>query len=132
MPNSEVLKEIRKIALITLGAIAAMIAVFAVCGHFSWGVVWGGLLGGAVSVVNFFLLAVTIEKSLAKGAKGAQGFMGLSYILRMAMIAAVLIFAIKNESLNYLAVIIPLVFPQIIIKVLHTRNSSKEKKQDEC
>ena len=130
--NSDILKEIKKIALITLGAICVMIALFAVRGYFSWGVVVSGFLGGAVAILNFFLLAVTVEKSLSKGSKGAQGFMGVSYLLRMALIAAVLIFAIKSEHLNYIAVAIPLIFPQIIIKILYTKNPSKEKKQDEC
>lgn len=131
MPNSDILKEIKKIALITLGAICVMVAVFAVCGYFSWGVVLSGFLGGAVAILNFFLLAVSVEKSLSKGSRAAQGFMGVSYLLRMALIAAVIIFAIKNEYLNYLAAAIPLIFPQIIIKILYTRKSSEEKK-DEC
>ena len=61
--NSDILKEIKKIAIITLGAICVMIALFAVCGYFSWGVVVSGFLGGAVAILNFFFLAVTVEKS---------------------------------------------------------------------
>ena len=128
MPNNEILKEIKKISLFTLGGIAVMVAVFALCGCFSWGVILSGFLGGATAVFNLFLLAVTIEKSLAKGEKGAQSFMGISYIVRIAIIAAVVVFAIKNQYLNYIATVIPLLFPQIIIKILHIRNSSKEKK----
>ena len=128
MPNNEVLQEIKKISLFTLGGIAVMVAVFAICGYFSWGVVLSGLLGGTTAILNLFLLALTIEKSLSKGGKGAQSFMGISYIIRIAMIAAVVVFAIKNQYLNYVAVVIPLVFPQIIIKILHTRNSSEAKK----
>lgn len=129
MPNSDVIKEIKKISLFTLGGIVIMIAVFAVLGHFSWGVVFGGLLGGATAILNLFLLAFTIEKLMSKDAKkGVQSLAGISYILRMVLIAVVIVFAIKAPYLNHIAVVIPLIFPQFIIKILHTRNSSKEKK----
>ncbi|MBQ7717697.1 MAG: ATP synthase subunit I [Clostridia bacterium] len=133
MPNSSMMKEIKKISLFTLGGIIVMVAVFAALGYFSWGVVVGGLLGGATAIINLFLLALTIEKQIKKGSKkGAQGLAAISYPLRMMFIAAVVVFAIKSPYLNYIAVIIPLIVPQFIIKILHIRSSSKEKKQDEC
>ena len=133
MPNSKVLSDIRKVAVCTFIGVVIMAGVFALLGHFSAGVVLGGLLGGFTAVANLFLLAVTIEKSVDKGAKGSRGLMGISYLARIAIIAAVVIFAIKNTYLNYLATVIPLVFPQIIIKILYTKQaSSEEKNQDEC
>ena len=130
MPNKNIMKEIGKTALYTAGLVAVMLIIYALMGKFTFSVLVSGVLGGTVAMANLFLLAVTIEKAVAKSEGKARGVMGASYILRLAFIAGVVIFAIKNEYLNYVAVVIPLVFPQIIIKFLHTRPEGKKK--NEC
>ena len=132
MPNSEIISDIKKIALYTLIGVIIMIGLFAVFGHFSLGVVIGGFLGGVTAVLNLFLLAVTIENSYGREGKGSQTLMGLSYLGRIALIAGVVIFAIKSQHINYLAAIIPLIFPQIIIKIFYSvKTISEEKKKSE-
>jgi len=88
--------------------------VFFLIGRFDLSVVWGTLLGIACATLNFIFLAITVSKSLGKG-KTAGGYMGISYLLRLAFIGAIVVFAIKSPYINYVAVVIPLLFPRVII-----------------
>ena len=106
-----------------------MVIVFAVLGYFALSVVWGALLGVFCATLNFFLLALTLEYALGKGARKAQGIMGLSYTVRIVIIAVIVVFAIKSPHINYVATAIPLLFPRIVIYVINFLN--KGKKEDD-
>ena len=103
-----------------------MTVIFAIFGYFSVGVVWGALLGVFTATLNFFLLALTLEYALGKGARRAQGLMGLSYTVRIVIIAIIVVFAIESQHINYIAAVIPLVFPRIIIYILQFLNKNKK------
>ena len=107
-----------------------MVIAFAVFGYFSLAVVWGALLGVFAATLNFFLLALTLEYALGKGARKAQGIMGLSYTARIIIIAVIVVFAIKSPHINYVAAAIPLLFPRIVIYIINFLN--KGKKEDDC
>lgn len=96
---------------------AVMDIVFLVIGRFDLTVLWGTLLGVACTCLNFAFLAITVSNAMDKG-KSAGGYMGTSYLLRLFFIGAVVVFAIKSEYFNYIATIIPLLFPRVIITVL--------------
>ena len=92
MAFRESLREVIRILLGTLVLTCIMWVVFAAAGCFSYKVVLGGLIGTFAAVLNFALLALTLEISLGKGARKAQGMMGLSYTIRLLIIAAIIIF----------------------------------------
>lgn len=110
-------KDILKVTCGTAVLTVAMIVVFAIIGKFDITVLLGALLGFCGAALNFYLLALTLLKSLEKG-KNATAFISSSYLLRILFIAAVVIFAIKSPHFNYIAVVIPLIFPRVIITVL--------------
>ncbi|MBQ6998613.1 MAG: ATP synthase subunit I [Clostridia bacterium] len=114
-----------------LGAI--LVIVFFLIGRFDLSVVWGALLGIACACLNFAFLALTVSKSLSKG-KAAGGYMGISYLLRLAFIGAVVVFAIKSPYINYVAAVIPLLFPRVIITfiqgIMKWNNKSDKKAGD--
>ena len=57
---------------------------------------------------------------------------GVGYIGRLALIALAVIWATKVDYLNYVCVIIPLIFPQISIFILNlTRKKEREVSEDE-
>lgn len=111
-------REIRDVAGITaiLGAVQVIITVFA--GHFGHPAVLGTLAGCALAVLNFSLMGIVLERCMS-AKRGAGGLAGIGYILRLAVIAAVVIWAMKVSYLNYVCVIIPLIFPQISIFILN-------------
>ena len=74
---------------------------------------------------------IILERCVSKQ-KGASGLMGVGYIGRLALIALAVIWATKVDYLNYVCVIIPLIFPQISIFILNlTRKKEREVSEDE-
>ena len=130
MTIKQSMKEVLKIAAGAFALLLIMWVVFALLGCFSYKVVLGGLLGVFTSSLNFFFLALTLEVSLGSGEKKAQGMMGVSYLLRLLFIAVIVVLAIKSPHINYIAVVIPLIFPRIVITLLNV--FKKQKKEDDC
>ncbi len=128
--SKEVLHEVKNMLLMILLFLAIELLLFFFFGYFDLSVVWGALLGTAVSFINFFLLAVTVEISVKKGKGAAQGTMGTSYMLRLLFIAAAVVFAIKSAHINYIAAVIPLVFPRVAIMILNLINKKRGIKND--
>lgn len=98
---------------------------------FGLSAIFGTLLGCAVAILNFALMGIILERCVSKQ-KGASGLMGVCYIGRLALIALAVIWATKVDYLNYVCVIIPLIFPQISIFILNlTRKKEREVSEDE-
>lgn len=134
-PQPAVLKETKHIALGTLILSAVMLAVFALTGQFDFNVLWGALYGSALAVANFFLLGMTVQR-IAETAQGnsenevklAKLRMHRSYLMRMLVGAGLLILAIAVLKLNWIACCVPLVFPRVVIFVMHIRGSVRSVK----
>lgn len=110
---------------------ALELLLFFAFGYFNMAVLYGTALGALVSFLNFLFLAFSIEKSVNKEKKGAQTVMGTSYSLRLMLIAAVVVFAIKSPHINYLSTLIPLIFPRISIMISEVIIKRREAKSDE-
>ncbi len=124
------LKEIRNVGLLTFAMGTIQFIIASVVGYFGLPALWGTLLGCAIAIVNFALMGIILELCMhGKGA--AAGFTGFGYILRLGMIALAVIWAMKAEYLNYVCVIIPLLFPQASIFILNgirRRNGDKDER----
>lgn len=129
--SKTLLVEIRNIAIgvIILGAVQVLVTLPAK--FFGLSAIFGTLLGCAVAILNFALMGIILERCVSKQ-KGASGLMGVGYIGRLALIALAVIWATKVDYLNYVCVIIPLIFPQISIFILNlTRKKEREVSEDE-
>jgi hypothetical protein len=85
---------------------------------FDYRVVLGALVGGAVAVANFFLMAVTVQNVVnVTNQDDALRMMRVSYRNRMLMRGIWIIIAIFAPCFNYAAGIIPLFIPGIVIKL---------------
>lgn len=129
MLTDDIKKDIKKLALYVFVMTAIMVGFFAACGYFDTGVILGALLGYATAMANFILLAITLSKSLGR-AENATRTMGLSYVLRMVLIAAVVIIAITLPIFNYAAAVIPLLFPRIAIMIMNLKNKKVKPEND--
>lgn len=112
-------KETGHIALGTAAGVAVMMVVFAVLGHFSAGVAVSGILGGAITVGNFFLLGLTVQK-VADGQPEdrARKWMQFSYNMRMLLMVVWLIVALAVPFFNWVAALVPLLMPRLTIGVM--------------
>lgn len=122
--SKDVKKYILSISGISLVLTAVMLGVFALIGQFSLNVLWGALLGLFLVILNFILLAVTLEKATNMQSRG-KAIIATSYTSRMLMLLLGSIFAIVYLKVNPIALVIPYIFPRIaigILQVLETRN----------
>ena len=137
-------KETLRIAIGTLILSVLMIAVFLMTGFFDVGVLWGTLLGSGVTILNFFLLGLSVQRAsermkdvhfpsyeeadaeLKDGEEEppvpespeltqAKRGMQLAYTGRMMLVVATGIVALAVPGINPVAALVPFLFPRIII-----------------
>lgn len=108
-----VVAETRYIAAFVAVLSLLMEGVFLVLGKWDYTVLLGNLLTGSVSILNFFLLGVTVTKAMTKDEKDMGSFMKLSKTYRSLMILAVAGIGLGFKCFNDVAVILPLFFPQV-------------------
>jgi len=91
----------------------------------------GLMFGCIIAVLNFRLLAITIQKSVDMPPAKAQVYSGLQYSLRMGVMFIVLLVSAKVPHLNIIGVALGLLGPKFIIlfdKFVIQKFSRKEAK----
>lgn len=131
MLSEAVVYELKRMAIGLLIAAAVSFAVFCFIFGYENSILLGTLFGAAVAFLNYFFLAVYIERSVKKKKNAALSAMGGGYFLRMFFIAVMIYLAIKSNYINHWAMIVPLVFPRIIIMILSAMDSRKRRVQEE-
>lgn len=119
------------VGVIILSAI--MEAVFLICGAFDYTVILGNLLGGGFAVLNFFLMGLTLQKSLTDDdPKMAKNRVKMSQSFRFLMLIVVAILGGIIPCFNLVAVIVPFFFPRIVLTIrgLKIKDSSVTKTSD--
>lgn len=92
--------------------------------HIMLGVVFGSI----IAILNFRLLALTMEKAVDMPPGKAQIYTTGRYFLRMFIIGVVIFVSVKNPNINVLGTILGLVSTQIVIfvkKLLITKITRK-------
>ncbi len=116
-----ILRETALLAVAEFVCVAAMIGVFALLGYFDYKVVLGGVLGGILTIGNFFFMAISSNAAADRAAEQEveQGkkAMKASYGLRMLVIGVLLFLFAKSGHCNVLALVCPLffMFPCIMV-----------------
>ena len=122
------------VSLITVG-------VFALVGKFHYSAITGALLGSAVTVLNFFILSVGVNRAVtryveARGTRemdeeeaekfasehsmDVQNAMMKSYMLRMLMMIGSLVLAGFSGWFNVIATVVPLLMYRPLITIIET------------
>lgn len=126
-------KETKNVAVYTVIGLVLMWAVFLGL-HcllpdkvpFNYTVVLGGAAGGAVAVLNFFLMGLTVQKvASSTDEASARMKMKASYSQRMLIQMLWVVAAIVAPCFHYAAGIIPLLFPGAGIKIAGIINTKK-------
>lgn len=125
----------RETALVAIGqtiCVAAMIGVFALLGYFDMTVLWGGIAGGVLAVLNFFFMAVgatlAADKAEDQNVKGGQVTIQISYIIRMVFLFVILFALVRSGLCNVIAAVLPLVFTRLILSIGEFFRKSGDKK----
>lgn len=86
-------------------------------------VLLGGLGGGLVAVLNFFLMGLTVQKVVeSEDEETARMQMKASYSRRMMLQMLWVVIAIMAPCFHFVAGIVPLLFPSLGIKILGILN----------
>lgn len=115
--DSTVIKETKYIAAWTLVFSVLMQAVFLVIAKWDITVLLGNLLGILISVGNFFLLGITVQKAVTKDEKEAKTVMKLSQTYRNLGIIVLVALGIILDCFNTVTVIVPVFFPRLAIAI---------------
>ncbi|MDO4286205.1 MAG: ATP synthase subunit I [Eubacteriales bacterium] len=111
--------ESKRIAIGVLAMSVIMEIVFVVLGKFDYTVLLGNLLGGGWAILNFFIMALAVQKSVKKELpQEAKLVLQNSYTKRLLCLVGILLIGIKVEYFNWIAVIVPLFFPRITIAIV--------------
>lgn len=119
-------KETKRVVKITAVGLILMWILFAVL-HFTmpdkvpldYTVFLGGIGGGAVAVLNFFLMGLAVQKAASASDEGtARMKLKASYSQRFLMQILWVILAIVAPCFHFVAGIAPLLFPGMGIKIM--------------
>ena len=119
-------KETKRVVKITAVGLILMWILFAVL-HFTmpdkvpldYTVFLGGIGGGAVAVLNFFLMGLAVQKAASASDEGtARMKLKASYSQRFLMQILWVILAIGAPCFHFVAGIAPLLFPGTGIKIM--------------
>ena len=107
-----------------------MQSIFLIIGKWNLTVLFGNILGAAATVLNFFLLGLTVQKAVTQDEKKAAVTMKFSQMRRILMLFAIAVgaFCINKFAFpifNIITVVVPYVFPRIAIALLPVFRKSK-------
>ena len=116
-----IFKETARMAVGQALCVGVMLGVFALLGEFSRPVLLGGIFGGLLAILNFFLMAVVADlaadKAEQQNVKGGEAMMRSSYLLRMVVLFVILFALIKSGLCNVITAVLPLAFVKPILIV---------------
>ena len=118
-------KETKKVALYTIAGVVLMWIVFGILHSampekvpFDYTVILGGIGGGAVAILNFFLMGLAVQKAAACEEEGAaRARLKASYSQRMLLQMLWAVAAMAAPCFQFAAGLVPLLFPSAGIKL---------------
>ena len=126
-PQQSIVKETKRIAVGTVIMLVVMLAVYAVLGKFTVGVLLGGLLGSAYAIFNFFMLGMTLQKAASMtDQQMAHMKVRSSYSTRMIGMLILAVVAFALPFVEGIPCLIALLFPRATIFVLLVTGQIKD------
>lgn len=126
-PQQSIVKETKRIGVGTVIMLVVMLAIYAVLGKFTVGVLLGGLLGSAYAIFNFFLLGMTLQKaSSMTDQQMAHMKVRSSYSTRMIGMLILAVVAFALPFVEGIPCLIALLFPRATIFVLQVTGQIKD------
>lgn len=121
-----------EIKYITKGVIVfdiIIIVMLVITSYFTKAALLGLIFGTIIALLNFRLLALSIEKIVTMPPSKAQIYASFQYMLRMFIVGVVLLVSVKAPYLSTIGVAIGLLSPKFVIlsrKILIDKLKRKE------
>ena len=126
-PQQSIVKETKRIGVGTVIMLVVMLAVYAVLGKFTVGVLLGGLLGSAYAIFNFFMLGMTLQKAASMTDQQMEHMkVRSSYSTRMIGMLILAVVAFALPFVEGIPCLIALLFPRATIFVLQVTGQIKD------
>ena len=121
-------KETKRVVMITGAGLILMWILFAILHYtmpdkvpFDYTVILGGIGGGMIAVLNFFLMGLAVQKAASATDEGtARMKLKASYSQRFMMMILWVIAAIVAPCFQFVAGIAPLLFPGTGLKFVYS------------
>lgn len=133
--HRDVLQQASRLAVAVALCIAAMLAVYALTGHFTNAVLLGALIGFVMAMGNFLSLSITVSNAMNRAANGgspqkAQLEIQTSSVVRPVVLVIIYILLFRAKLCDPVAAILPLLFAQVCIKLIEffRKEPTKDKK----
>ena len=117
-PNktAQTFRDVFPVMLGELLLTGVMLAVDALIGRFSLKVLWSAALGAGAVLLNFTVMILALLQAEKRGSpEKGQLYVRATYALRLVLLAAVLILALKSKVFDPLATALPLCFQPIAV-----------------
>ncbi len=113
--DKTVIKETKYITVFVIILSLIMQSVFLILKKWDYTVLLGNVFMSSFTVLNFFLMGLSVSKAVVKEEKEAKSIMKLSQTYRMLLMALVLIIGLTMPVFNKLVIIIAVFFPRIAV-----------------
>ena len=134
MRNKEAIAQVGRIAVGEAIGVGLMLVIYGLLGKFTVKVLLGGLLGGALAVLNFLFLSMAVIRAADRAQQGDAAKATLSVqassVYRLVGMAVVLFLALKAELCDPVAALLPLLFVRMIISLMEF--FGKERDDSSC
>ena len=117
-PNktAQTFRDVFPVMLGELLLTGVMLAIYALIGRFSLKVLWSAALGAGVVLLNFTVMILALLQAEKRGSpEKGQLYVRATYALRLVLLAAVLILALRSKVFDPLATALPLCFQPIAV-----------------
>lgn len=123
--DKTILKETKYIAFVVIILSVLMESVFLILQKWNYTVILGNILSAGVSILNFFFMGITIQKSLSKEPADAKKLIQASQNARNLGMFVAVAMGVLLPYFNTVAVIIPIFFPRIAIALRPLRKEKE-------
>lgn len=112
--DGTVKKETAYVAIAEAVLIAVMLAVYLIISKFTLNVLFAALTSGAVAVLNFFVMGLTVQKAVTvDDDSDRRKLIRASQLVRLLVIGVVVIVCAVFPKFDIFALFIPLFFPRL-------------------
>lgn len=112
--DGTVKKETAYVAIAEAILIAVMLAVYLIISKFTLNVLFAALTSGAVAVLNFFVMGLTVQKAVTvDDDSDRRRLIRASQLVRLLVMGVVVIVCAVFPKFDIFALFIPLFFPRL-------------------
>ena len=112
--DGTVKKETAYVAIAEAILIAVMLAVYLIISKFTLNVLFAALTSGAVAVLNFFVMGLTVQKAVTvDDDSDRRKLIRASQLVRLLVMGVIVIICAVFPKFDIFALFIPLFFPRL-------------------